>query len=64
MELDREESRKARVLYDYDAESENELTIYADQIIIVTPIPGDDDYMMAEMEGQFGRIPTTYVELL
>lgn len=32
MELDREESRKARVLYDYDAESENELTIYADQV--------------------------------
>lgn len=32
VELDREESRKARVLYDYDAESENELTIYADQV--------------------------------
>jgi len=32
VELDREESRKARVLYDYDAESENELTVYADQV--------------------------------
>jgi len=34
------------------------------QIITVTPIPGDDDYMMAELEGKFGRIPSTYVELL
>ena len=32
VELDREESRKARVLYDYDAENEDELTIYADQV--------------------------------
>ena len=32
VELDREESRKARVLYDYDAENENDLTIYADQV--------------------------------
>ena len=33
VELDREESRKARVLYDYDAENEDELTIYADQVM-------------------------------
>lgn len=35
VELDREESRKARVLYDYDAENEDELTIYADQVVFV-----------------------------
>ena len=32
VELDRQESRKARVLYDYDAENENELTVYTDQV--------------------------------
>ena len=32
IELDREESRKARVMYDYDAENENELTVFADQV--------------------------------
>lgn len=32
MELDREESRKAKVLYDYDAANENELTIFTDQV--------------------------------
>ena len=35
IELDREDSRKARVLYDYDAENENELTVFADQVRLV-----------------------------
>ena len=32
IELDREESRKARVLYDYEAENDDELTVLADQV--------------------------------
>ena len=34
------------------------------QIITVTPIPDDDDFIMAERDGNFGKIPSTYVELL
>lgn len=32
IELDREETRKAKVLYDYEADNENELTVYCDQV--------------------------------
>ena len=32
IELDKEESRKAKVLYDYDPENENELDILTDQV--------------------------------
>lgn len=34
------------------------------QEIKVTPVPGDDDYVMAESKGTFGKIPSTYIELL
>ncbi len=38
VELDREESRKAKVLYDYDATAEDELTIFTDQVSPVRPV--------------------------
>ena len=30
----------------------------------MTPVPGDDDYVMVESKGKFGKIPSTYVQLL
>ena len=34
IELDRDESRKAKVLYDYEAENEEEMTVMTDQVTI------------------------------
>lgn len=32
IELDHEDTRKAKVLYDYEADNESELTVYCDQV--------------------------------
>ena len=34
------------------------------QLLTVTPIPGDDDYIMAEANGKSGKIPKSYIEFL
>ncbi|KAI3354767.1 hypothetical protein L3Q82_004593 [Scortum barcoo] len=40
-------SRKARVLYDYDAASSSELSLLADEVITVSSVPGmDSDWLM------------------
>ncbi|KAG8436691.1 hypothetical protein GDO86_007689 [Hymenochirus boettgeri] len=58
-------SRKARVLYDYDAANSSELSLLADEVITVFSIPGmDSDWMMGERGNQKGKVPITYLELL
>uniref|UniRef100_A0A672FPI1 Endophilin-B1 n=1 Tax=Salarias fasciatus TaxID=181472 RepID=A0A672FPI1_SALFA len=58
-------SRKARVLYDYDAASSSELSLLADEVITVSSVPGmDSDWLMGERGSQKGRVPITYLELL
>ncbi|XP_053092230.1 endophilin-B1a [Pangasianodon hypophthalmus] len=58
-------SRKARVLYDYDAAGSNELSLLADEVIIVSSVPGmDSDWLMGERRSQRGKVPITYLELL
>ncbi|XP_053477992.1 endophilin-B1a [Ictalurus furcatus] len=58
-------SRKARVLYDYDAAGSNELSLLADEVITVSSVPGmDSDWLMGERGNQRGRVPITYLELL
>ncbi|XP_067434528.1 endophilin-B1a [Thunnus thynnus] len=58
-------SRKARVLYDYDAASSSELSLLADEVITVSSVPGmDSDWLMGERGNQKGRVPITYLELL
>nr|QEG99543.1 endophilin B1 [Clarias batrachus] len=58
-------SRKARVLYDYDAASSNELSLLADEVITVSSVPGmDSDWLMGERGHQRGKVPITYLELL
>uniref|UniRef100_A0A673CCK4 Endophilin-B1 n=1 Tax=Sphaeramia orbicularis TaxID=375764 RepID=A0A673CCK4_9TELE len=58
-------SRKARVLYDYDAASSSELSLLADEVIIVSSVPGmDSDWLMGERGSQKGKVPITYLELL
>nr|XP_061811610.1 endophilin-B1-like isoform X1 [Nerophis lumbriciformis] len=58
-------SRKARVLYDYDAASSSELSLLADEVIAVSSVPGmDSDWLMGERGNQKGKVPITYLELL
>ncbi|XP_038829277.1 endophilin-B1a [Salvelinus namaycush] len=58
-------SRKARVLYDYDAAGSSELSLLADEVIMVSSVPGmDSDWLMGERGTQMGKVPITYLELL
>ncbi|XP_039591616.1 endophilin-B1 isoform X1 [Polypterus senegalus] len=58
-------SRKARVLYDYDAADSSELSLLADEVITVYSVPGmDSDWLMGQRGNQKGRVPITYLELL
>ncbi|XP_056290194.1 endophilin-B1a [Pseudoliparis swirei] len=58
-------SRKARVLYDYDAASSSELSLLADEVIVVSSVVGmDSDWLMGERGNQNGKVPITYLELL
>lgn len=58
-------SRKARVLYDYDAAGSSELSLLADEVIMVSSVPGmDSDWLMGERGTQKGKVPITYLELL
>uniref|UniRef100_UPI00358E85E3 endophilin-B1-like n=1 Tax=Myxine glutinosa TaxID=7769 RepID=UPI00358E85E3 len=58
-------ARRARVLYDYDAADVSELSLLADEVIMVYSLPGMDyDWLMAEKAGQRGKVPVTYLELL
>ena len=34
------------------------------QDVMATPIPGDTDFLMVEVDGQFGKVPATYIQLL
>ncbi|KAL2772264.1 endophilin-B1 isoform 3 [Daubentonia madagascariensis] len=58
-------SRKARVLYDYDAANSTELSLLADEVITVFSVVGmDSDWLMGERGNQKGKVPITYLELL
>ncbi|XP_076976502.1 endophilin-B1 isoform X6 [Tamandua tetradactyla] len=58
-------SRKARVLYDYDAANSSELSLLADEVITVFSVVGmDSDWLMGERGNQKGKVPITYLELL
>ncbi|KAI5223570.1 Endophilin-B1 [Manis pentadactyla] len=58
-------SRKARVLYDYDAANTSELSLLADEVITVFSVIGmDSNWLMGERGNQKGRVPITYLELL
>ncbi|XP_059360260.1 endophilin-B2-like isoform X6 [Carassius carassius] len=58
-------TRKAKVLYDYDAADSIELSLRADELITVYTVPGiDSDWLIGERGNQKGRVPVTYLELL
>uniref|UniRef100_A0A671R491 Endophilin-B2-like n=1 Tax=Sinocyclocheilus anshuiensis TaxID=1608454 RepID=A0A671R491_9TELE len=58
-------TRKAKVLYDYDAADTSELSLLADELITVYTVPGmDPDWLIGEQGNQKGKVPVTYLELL
>uniref|UniRef100_A0A3P8VJS1 Endophilin-B1 n=1 Tax=Cynoglossus semilaevis TaxID=244447 RepID=A0A3P8VJS1_CYNSE len=58
-------TRKAKVLYDYDAADSSELSLLADELITVYTMPGmDSDWLIGEKGNQKGKVPVTYLELL
>ncbi|XP_034457503.1 endophilin-B2-like isoform X2 [Hippoglossus hippoglossus] len=58
-------TRKAKVLYDYDAHGVSELSLLADEIITVHTVPGmDPDWLIGERGNEKGKVPVTYLELL
>nr|XP_033817292.1 endophilin-B2 isoform X2 [Geotrypetes seraphini] len=58
-------TRKARVLYDYEAADSSELALLADELIMVYSLPGmDPDWLIGERGNQKGKVPVTYLELL
>ncbi|CAL9708745.1 unnamed protein product [Knipowitschia caucasica] len=58
-------TRKAKVLYDYDAADSSEMSLLADELITVYTVPGmDSDWLIGERGNQKGKVPWTYLELL
>uniref|UniRef100_A0A8D3DLD6 Endophilin-B2 n=1 Tax=Scophthalmus maximus TaxID=52904 RepID=A0A8D3DLD6_SCOMX len=58
-------TRKAKVLYDYDAHDDSELSLLADELISVYTVPGmDPDWLIGERGNEKGKVPVTYLELL
>ncbi|KAI2661998.1 endophilin-B2-like isoform X6 [Labeo rohita] len=58
-------TRKAKVLYDYDAGDSSELSLRADELITVYTVPGmDSDWLIGERGNLKGKVPVTYLELL
>ncbi|XP_064027314.1 endophilin-B2 isoform X3 [Pogoniulus pusillus] len=58
-------TRRARVLYDYEAADSSELALLADELLTVYSLPGmDPDWLIGERGNQKGKVPVTYLELL
>ncbi|KAL6076183.1 Src y 2 domains [Balamuthia mandrillaris] len=60
-------SGRARVLFDFEAENEGELTVKAGDLIEVYPQPADDphdEWTQVELKGVIGMVPTSYIMLL
>nr|KAI8732321.1 endophilin-B1-like isoform X2 [Biomphalaria glabrata] len=59
------EKRQAKALYDYDAADSSELSLLADELIMVYRVQGlDPDWLMAERGSQRGKVPVTYLKVL
>ncbi|KAM3825622.1 endophilin-B2 isoform 3-T3 [Vipera latastei] len=58
-------TRRARVLYDYEAADSGELSLLSDEMITVYSLPGmDPDWLIGERGNKKGKVPVTYLELL
>lgn len=59
------DKKRARVLYNYEAYDNNELSLTADEVIIVSSPSGmDPDWMLGERGTAKGKVPLAYLEIL
>lgn len=56
--------QQCRVLYNYDAENEYELTIRPGEVLYIIQLDDDGWYRGTNAAGQFGRFPSNFVEPL
>jgi endophilin-B len=57
--------RHAKALYDYDAHDSKELSLMANEVIVVSQSGDlDADWMIGERGNQRGKVPLAYLEIL
>ncbi|KYB27232.1 Endophilin-A-like Protein [Tribolium castaneum] len=58
--------RKARVIYDYDGQDTTELSLMANEIIMVKELSDkpNEDYLYGERGHQKGKVPRAYLEFI
>jgi len=57
--------RRGQVLLDYDAESPEELSLMAHEVLNIYEIcPTDEDYLLGERGSRCGRVPRAYIKLI
>lgn len=57
--------RHAKALYDYEAHDSKELSLIANEVIVVSQSPNlDADWMLGERGSQKGKVPLAYLEIL
>lgn len=62
-EKDDEPAPKAKALFDFDGEFEDELSFKVDDIIILLERV-NEEWLRGEMNGKVGRFPATFVDIL
>lgn len=57
--------RRARVLYDFEAQSNHQLSVQANEVVVITLQGSQDaDFWVAERGSQRGQVPVAYLEIL
>jgi endophilin-B1 len=57
--------KRARVIFDYNAQDESELSLQANEVILVSqPSDPKADWLMGERGTKQGKVPIAYLEIL
>ena len=57
-------TKRAKVLFDYEATDASELSVFANQIINVEILPMDNDWVLAESGRDSGKVPKAYIQIV
>jgi len=55
-------NKNANILFDYQATSNQELTIKQGDVVKIIGVPDNDGWVMAELRGKSGYIPYDYIQ--
>ena len=59
-----ENKKRARVLYDYQPQENDQLSLTINEIIIVDLNTDDSDFLLAERNFEKGKVPLSYLEIM